>query len=294
MLTSPALRRRFLVDAVALARLDHPNIVRIYDADESGGLCYIAMELCESGSLADWLKTRARDEMLSAAWVAKLVSQIADGVQHAHDRAIYHRDLKPGNILLTLGADTPTADIDAVEVPVGCLGFVPKVADFGLAKILDDQAESNRTRSGILGTIKYMAPEQIGEPAKIGPATDVYGLGVILYELLTRRRPFEGPGDARILDQIRTEEPTPPLTVRKDLPLDLDTVCLKCLQKNPRDRYQSPSELANELHRILKKLPTLARPAPLWKRVTKHVKRHPTWAALLGVVTLAFPSCSGT
>ena len=162
------------------------------------------------------------------------------------------------------------------------LVFLPKVGDFGLAKILDDQGETNRTRSGLLGTIKYMAPEQIGEPAKIGPATDVYGLGVILYELLTRRRPFEGPGDARILEQIRTEEPTPPLALRKDLPLDLDTVCLKCLQKNPRDRYQRPSELANELRRILEDLPTLARPAPLWSRCVRRVKRHPVLATLLG------------
>jgi serine/threonine protein kinase len=287
VLTSPALRRRFLVDAVALARLDHPNIVRIYDADESGGLCYLAMELCESGSLADWLKSLASTEILPAAWVANLVSQIADGVQHAHDRGIYHRDLKPGNILLTLGPDAPTTEIDPAEIPLGCPSFLPKVADFGLAKILDDQPETNPTRSGLLGTIRYMAPEQIGEPARVGPGTDVYGLGVVLYELLTRRRPFEGPGDARILDQIRNEEPTSPRAIREDLSRDLETVCLKCLQKNPSDRYQRPSELANELRRILENLPTLARPVPLWKRVTKHVMRYPVRFATLGLAAAA-------
>jgi serine/threonine protein kinase len=285
VLSDPGKRQRFLTDAVALARLEHKNVVRVFDADECGSVCYIAMELCECGSLDRWLGQRAPELDIPWRWAADLVRQIASGVQHAHERRIYHRDLKPANILLTLDEGSPIPSIQEDDVLDELPPFCPKVSDFNLAKILDEDNRHERTEPGaLLGTKAYMAPEQTrGDLALIGPATDVYALGVILFELVTRRLPFEGPGVAALFDQIRYQPPPRLSAFRRDVPPDLETVCLACLEKRPRDRYQSPSELANELDRVLKQIPPLRRPAPLWKRVVARVQRHRAGAALLAL-----------
>jgi serine/threonine protein kinase len=290
VLAEPKKRQRFLNEPRTLERLGqptvHPNIVRVYDADECGGICYIAMELCESGSLADWLNKLPEGAVIPVYWAAELVRLIAGGVQHAHEREIYHRDLKPANILLTLVEATATADSQAYEVSGDFPRFCPKVGDFGLSKILGDD---ELTMDGaMIGTKPYMAPEQIRcDSASVGPAADVWALGVILYELLARRRPFEGPGEQAYRDQICGQDPIAPHVFRRDLPRGLETVCLKCLEKSPRDRYLSPSELANDLKRVLEKVDPLGRTTPYWKRIFRKVKRHPVRVALAGMTIMA-------
>jgi serine/threonine protein kinase len=286
----PRKLERFLREARALARLDrpatHPNIVRVYDADNDGVICYIAMEYCALGSLADWLHHRPDGALVPVSWAADLVKQIAGGVQHAHDQGIYHRDLKPGNILLAPAPTSEAAESPLAELTPEFPRFCPKVGDFGLAKILDD--EDQTMGSAVIGTRPYMAPEQIrGESAAIAPASDVWALGVILYELMVGRRPFEGPGDAAFRDQICNRDPVAPRSLRRDVPRGLEIVCLRCLEKSPRDRYQSPSELANDLKRVLENLDPLGRPAPSWKRVVRRVRRHPMRAAALTMLVLA-------
>jgi serine/threonine protein kinase len=295
VLAEPGKRRRFLQEARALERLGdpapHPNVVRVYDADECGGICYIAMELCELGSLADWLADLPEGAVTPKYWAAELVKQIAAGVQHAHERGIYHRDLKPANLLLTPFDATPTTEALGYEVSRDFPRFCPKVADLGLAKILGD---NDLTVDGaMIGTKPYMAPEQIRcDSASVGKATDVWALGVILYELLTRRLPFAGPSEEAFRNQICEEAPTRPQAIR-ELPRGLETVCLKCLEKDPCDRYRSPSELANELQRVLEHLDPLGRPAPYWKRIARGVKRRPVRVAFSGMAIFGLLGAAG-
>jgi serine/threonine protein kinase len=286
VLAEPNKRQRFLNEPRTLDRLGqptvHPNIVRVYDADECGGVCYIAMELCESGSLADWLRHLPDNTVIPVYWACELVRMIAGGVQHAHERKIYHRDLKPANILLTLAEATATEDGEAYEVSDVFPRFCPKVGDFGLSKILGD--DELTVDGAMIGTKPYMSPEQIrGDSASVGPAADIWALGVILYELLTRRRPFEGPDEQAYRDQICGKDPIAPRVLRRDLPRGLETVCLKCLEKSPSDRYLTPSELANDLIRVLDKVDPLGRTTPYWKRLVRKVKRHPVRAALVSL-----------
>jgi hypothetical protein len=238
-------------------------------------------------------------------WAAELVEQIARGVQHAHDGGIYHRDLKPANILLT------SAEIAPMRARQGCPPspvfprFCPKVGDFGLAKILGEAdlssqgasagAESSlapervRTDSSSkgarIGTKFYMAPEQIlADSASIGRASDVWALGVIIYELLTRHRPFEGSDDEELLKQICGQDPVPLRTYRQDLPPALETLCRKCLEKDPRGRYASAGELADELEkRVLRNFTRDGLPLATWDRARRWVKEHPIRTAFLGL-----------
>ncbi len=277
-LGSTAARDRFLAEAQAVAALRHPNIVTVLEAAEIGAIPYIVMEFCRAGSLARWLADRPADRPTSLDWSARLVASVADGVQHAHDEGFLHRDLKPSNILL----QPPKAPPKAGDDPE----FLPKVADFGLAKHLrGDASGRDRTVQGLpLGTIPYMAPEAArGDGRAIGPATDVYGIGVILFELLTRRRPFEGPSQADTLVQVLNEPAPSPAGFRPGLPVDLATICAKCLAREPVDRYASPGEVAAELRRFLGRQPILARPAPAWRKATALARRNPVRSSIVAI-----------
>ncbi|HEY7427743.1 MAG TPA: protein kinase [Gemmataceae bacterium] len=260
-------RRRFLREARAAARLDHPNLVPVHEAGESNGVCFLVSTYCGGGSLAQWLA--ARPLPVPARQAAELLADLAGAVQHINDHGIYHRDIKPGNILL-----------DLRTVPPGEPAFVPRLTDFGLAKLREAQTES--TRSGVmLGTLSYMAPEQVeGRVHDIGPATDVYGLGAVLYEVLAGRPPFRGTTDADTLRQVLTEEPVPLRRVRRDVPLDLETICLKCLEKEPVRRYASAADLAGDLRCFLNGEPIRARPLGRIERLSKWVRRRPAKSIL--------------
>lgn len=254
---------RFQMEAEAVARLQHPNIVQLHEVGEHDGLPYFSIEFCEGGSLEDKLKSWTPN----AAEAAALIATLARAIHYAHLRGVVHRDLKPANVLLA-GDGTP------------------KITDFGLAKNLD--SSSDITKSGaIMGTPSYMAPEQAeGKVHNTGPAADVYALGALLYLLLAGRPPFKGNSVVETLDQVRKHEPTPPSRWMKSVPRDLDTICLKCLRKQPENRYASAAELADELIRYQKGEPILARPVGAIERSVRWVRRNPTVAVLLAGVVL--------
>jgi tetratricopeptide (TPR) repeat protein len=282
VLMTAGLRARFEREAMAAAGLDHPNIVPVFEAGADGSTCYIASAYCPGPTLAAWLKRRTRPVPHRAA--AGLVATVAEAVEHAHRRGVLHRDLKPSNILL----EAPAAEGDRDDDEP-----VPRVADFGLAKLLTapsgEADAANATLSGvILGTASYMAPEQAdGRPGAVGPAADTYSLGVIFYEVLTGRPPFQADSTLETLTLVRTQDPVPPSRLRPRLPRDLETICLKCLEKDPRRRYATAGELADDLRRFLAGEPIRARPTPAWERARKWVRRRPAVAALIAVSVLA-------
>jgi len=253
---------RFRAEAEAVARLHHPNIVQVYEIGARAGRPYCALEYVDGGTLAKKLAQTPQP----ARYAAAVMQALARAVHHAHEQGIVHRDLKPSNVLLTRQG-------------------TPKVTDFGLAKKLDDDA--GRTQTGaVLGTPSYMAPEQAeGKTGQIGPLADVYGLGAILYEMQTGRPPFRGASVIDTLEQVRNREPVPPSHLNPAVPRDLETICLKCLQKDPNKRYASADELANDLRRFLGGEPIQARPVRMGERIWRWSWRNPV-AALL-VVTLA-------
>ncbi len=249
-LLTPDLRRRFQREAQAAAALDHPHIVAVHESGAAGSVCYIASAYCRGPTLAAWLKQQPH--LVPAPTAAALVAALADAAQHAHERAILHRDLKPSNILLELQRS------DSQAVPH------PRITDFGLSKLLEGADES--TRSGaILGTPSYMAPEQAeGRSERVGPASDIYALGAILYEVLTDRPPFKGPTILDTLEQVRQLLPIPPSRLHAKLPPDLEVICLKCLAKEPAQRYASAAALAEDLRRFLRGDAIHARPPSWW------------------------------
>jgi WD40 repeat protein len=256
-------RQRFQAEAEAVARLQHPNIVQVYEVGEHGGLPFFSLEFCAGGSLAD----RLDGTPWPADKAAELVRTLAGAMHAAHQANVVHRDLKPANVLLTADGQ-------------------PKVTDFGLAKKLD---EAGHTQTGaVMGTPSYMAPEQAGGKSReIGPAADVYALGAILYELLTGRPPFKAATPLDILLQVASEEPAPPSQLQRKVPRDLETVCLTCLHKQPGRRYASAAALAEDLGRFLAGEPVRARPVGRLERGWRWCKRYPAAAALLAV-SLAF------
>jgi serine/threonine-protein kinase len=266
-LVTPELRERFHREARAASGLDHPNVVPVHEAGADGPVCYIASAYCPGISLAQWL--REREGLVPAGAAAALLAALADGVQHAHGRGVIHRDLKPSNVLLAEGG-------------------VPRITDFGLAKLLAAD-DSQQTETGaILGTPSYMAPEQAaGGRAAVGPTADVYALGAILYEVLTGRPPFRGESGLEILMQARTCEPVPPGRLRPGLPRDLETICLKCLEKDPQRRYRTARELADDLGRFQRGEPIAARPAGRRERLVKWARRRPALAGLIAVAASA-------
>jgi WD40 repeat protein/serine/threonine protein kinase len=261
---------RFKTEAEAAARLQHANIVQIYEVGEQDGRPFLALEYVEGGSLAQKLDGTPQPPRAAA----ELVETLARTMQAAHDRGVIHRDLKPANVLLTADG-------------------TPKIADFGLAKQLD--VDAGHTPSGaILGTPGYMGPEQArGHTGAIGPPADVYGLGAILYECLTGRPPFKGATTLDTILQLLRDEPLPPRQLVPLVPRDLETVCLKCLAKEPARRYASAAALAEDLQRFLRGEPVKARPVGSAGRAWRWCRRNPVVAGLLATVALSLLSGAG-
>ncbi len=254
---------RFRRETAALACLRHPNVVQVYDAGDVEGRPYFVMELVEGGSLARKLSGTPQP----AGSAAALVSALAGVVEVAHASGIIHRDLKPANILLTADG-------------------TPKVSDFGLARRLD--GEDGLTHTGAaLGTPSYMAPEQAqGRTDAVGPAADVYALGAILYELLTGRPPFRAETDLETVQQVVSREPVPPSRLNPNIPRDLETICLKCLHKEPRRRYATAAALSQDLDSFLRGAPIAARPVGPVARLARRVRRRPLLAGTLTLCVL--------
>jgi WD40 repeat protein len=251
--------RRFRAEAEAAANLDHPNIVPIYEVGQHEGQHYFSMAYIEGGSLS----TRMADYRDKPREAVALMIQLCRAVHFAHQRGILHRDLKPANILID---------------PAG----QPHVSDFGLAKRVG--SESSLTLPGaVVGTPCYMAPEQARGEKTVTTAVDVYGLGAVLYELLTGQPPFRAATPAETLRQVLEREPTPPRLHHRQVDRDLETIVLKCLEKEPARRYESAAALADDLVRRQRGEPIVARPIGLVERTWKWVKRHPTTAALWGM-----------
>ena len=261
---SPEDVARFVTEAEAIARLEHPSIVQIRHIGDADRLPFLELEYFSGGSLDQQLDGTP----WPAARSARLAEQVAMGIVEAHRQGIVHRDLKPSNVLLAADG-------------------TPKVGDFGLAKILDSQAGLTRSES-VMGSPSYMAPEQAqGRAKEAGPAVDVYSLGAVLYELLTGRPPFRGTTALETLDQVRTTEPVPPRRLVPGVPRDIETVCLKCLQKEPAKRYESASSLADDLRRFLDGRPILARRINSAERAWRWCRRNRLVAGMTGITAAA-------
>jgi WD40 repeat protein len=277
---SPSMQQRFLREAEAAAQLDHRNIVPIYEAGECGGICFLITAYCPGPNLGAWLRERPKPVPVRQA--ALIVAALAAGVAHVHGRGVLHRDIKPSNVLLAAGDDS------------GELPFVPRLTDFGLAKLgaTDTEARQNSanamTRTGaVLGTPAYMAPEQAeARFDQVGPATDVYALGAVLYELLAGKPAFGGATDVATLQQVVSDEPPSLSKVRRDIPRDLETICLKCLEKAPARRYADAAALGEDLQRYLDGRPITARRTSGLERTGKRIRRQPLVAAM-ALVTIA-------
>jgi WD40 repeat protein/serine/threonine protein kinase len=271
VLTDPVLRQRFFREAEALARLAHPHILPVYEADEIEGLCFLVLAYCDGPTLDDWF--HEQEKPLEPTLAARLVLPLTDAVEHAHSRGILHRDIKPANILL------------APSEPTDSLPFSPQLTDFGLAKVLEEKGSETLTGM-VLGTACYMAPEQAaGHLERIGPATDVYSLGAVLYQLLTGRVPIEGNSTIDTLRRLLIDEPTEVRELARDVPDDLGAIARKCLQKSPGHRYASAAALADDLRRFLDGRPTQARPLGTTERLSRWVRRNKVLASLLLLAT---------
>jgi tetratricopeptide (TPR) repeat protein len=273
---------RFRAEAEAVARLHHPNIVQIHEVGEHDGEPYFSLEFCPGGTLDRYLAGGP----LPPRGAALLIQTLARAVQHAHEHGVVHRDLKPSNVLLTASGCGLALEAGPAPRQANAMGqavCVPKITDFGLAKRLD--GPDGLTRVGaIIGTPPYMAPEQAaGQNDQIGPATDIYALGVLLYECLTGRPPFQSGSVLQTLEQIRSQEPVAPRALEGTVPRDLETICLRCLRKEPSRRYPSALALAEDLERWSRGEPIVARPIGPVERAVKWARRRPTAAALLAV-----------
>lgn len=272
-------RIRFHREAQAVARLQHPNIVQIYEVGEVDGIPFFSLEYLGGGSL----QQRIGNAPQPARAAARLVEQLARAMAYAHEQGVIHRDLKPANIFL---AGRPSPNEGAALADTLPEDGVAKIGDFGLAKRLGEDSEQTRT-GAVLGTPSFMAPEQAGGHARdVGPLADVYSLGAVLYQLITGSPPFRGTTVLDTLEQVRTQEPVPPRRLQPKVPRDLETITLKCLQKDPRARYPGCAELADDLHRFLHGEPILARPVSAPARLVRWARRHPGVAALTGAVAL--------
>jgi hypothetical protein len=277
----PQQLARFRTEAEAIARLQHPHIVQIYDVGESEGRPFFTMEFVAGGNLAQNMEAyrlppgsgsskssatksgERNDRQQRIDRIAHLMETLARTIHVAHESGIVHRDLKPANILLT---------------PDG----TPKITDFGLAKRLDISASKHTNTGAILGTPSYMAPEQAsGKTRAIGPGTDIYALGAMLYEMLTGRPPFQGETSLETLMGVMSEDAVPPSRLQRAVPRNLESICMKCLEKKPQHRYLSAAALADDLHRFRNDLPINARQIGVLRRTGRWLRRYPVVTLLL-------------
>ncbi len=262
-LASPEQVERFYAEARAAARVQDPRIVGIHDVGQIGGQHYFAMEFVAGPSLAQWLQVGP----LSPEDAARCVMIVAKAIGRLHAQGIVHRDLKPSNILLDEAG-------------------LPCVTDFGLAKMLSTDGPATRT-GAIVGTPSYMSPEQAaGHGGDVGPLSDVYSLGAILYELLTGTPPFDEANPLDTLVQVLEGEPSPPGQLRLGLPRDLELICLKCLEKSPESRYVSATDLADDLERFLRGEPVEARRLGVWPRLARWARREPALVSRLSTLVI--------
>jgi eukaryotic-like serine/threonine-protein kinase len=268
--TGEAVRVRFRSEAEAVARLQHPNIVQVYDVGEFEGELYCALEYLAGGSL----DRRLAGTPLSAMPAARLVELMARAIHAAHEQNLVHRDLKPANILLA-------------DISLSPETWTPKVTDFGLAKFLDADAPGLTQTDAVMGTPSYMAPEQaLGRTAEVDRAADVYALGAILYECLTGRPPFKAASTLETLTQVRSQDPVPIRSLQPGVPRDLETIAMQCLRKEPARRYPTALHLAEDLRRFQAGEPVKARPVTTLERAVKWIKRRPGAAALIALLVL--------
>jgi Protein kinase domain/Cache domain len=273
---SAASRARFKAEVESIARLQHPNLIQVFEVGEHEGHTFFSMEFVGGGNLQERIGSTPQPPHHAA----ELVALLARATQAAHERGVIHRDLKPENVLLS--------DFSAGEEALGVRGIgIPKISDFGLAKRMDIPSSQTRTEH-IMGTPSYMAPEQaLGQSKDAGPATDIYALGAILYRLLTGRPPFQSDASVETLRQVVEDEPVSPRQVQPSIPVDLETICLKCLRKQAGQRYASAAALADDLRRFLAHEPILAKPVGWWGRLLKWARRRPAAASLIAVSGLA-------
>jgi serine/threonine protein kinase len=278
----PEDRLRFQKEAEAVARLQHPNIVQIYEVGEQNGLPYFSLEFVNAGSLAQFMGGTPQAPRVSA----QLVKHLAEAMHYAHKRGIVHRDLKPANILLHLDESRISRNGQSADTAVfrELNSYVPKISDFGLAKHVG--GDEHLRHGVIVGTPSYMAPEQAGGPGGVGPAADVYALGAILYEMVTGRPPFKATSVQETAQQVLTQDVVPPTQLQPKVPRDLETICLTCLQKDPVARYVSAEALGEDLRRFLANEPILARPTPLPDRLGYWARRRPRATLALAAVVL--------
>src|SRR5947209_5162266 len=261
--------KRFRREAEAAASLDHPGIVPIYEVGERDGSCYFSMKFVEGGQLDEVV----RRAPMSIRQAAELIVKVARTVHYAHEHGILHRDIKPGNILLDQKGE-------------------PHLTDFGLARLVESESTVTRTME-VLGTPSYMAPEQaVGNNAAVSSVTDVYGLGAVLYQLLTGQPPFAGGTTYETIKLLLDTEPRQPRLLNPKIDRDLSTICLKCLEKDPKRRYSSALTLAEDLNRWLKHEPIQARRTGVFTRGRKWVRRNPA-RALLTASLVALAAASG-
>lgn len=285
---------RFKAEAAAIAQLHHPNFVQVYEIGEHDDCPYFSLELVEGGSL----DRRLKESPPAPNDAARIVRKLALAMAFAHEHGIVHRDLKPANILMESGSSRLSGSRSGVRSGSGtsvsgsedhwARTLEPKITDFGLAKRVDEEV-SGLTHSGaVIGTPNYMSPEQAeGRTHAIGPAADIYSLGAIFYEMLTGRPPFKASNVIEVMKLVVSQEPVSPRQIEPRVPLDLDTICLKCLEKDPARRYESATALAEDLRRYLEHEPILARPISTTEWALKWAKRRPMAVALMGVIVCA-------